>query len=217
MIENVTSVRTPRPNPIYGVGSKSTECYPVARWKVDRRWRPVVATVYQDMRRHPWSNIVQATRPFNLFDNLQYRTDLSMKASPAVNRLRNPPSGALPVIAGRSTPSGASPWYGGVFPGGELPIPEARVYGSGETEKQYLDRIAGIQEKGEAMDVADFSRYRAPAGSSQGTSGVSTPSPMQTGTSTPGSRLGDQSPTGDAMSSGEMTPSLTRAFGGLHL
>lgn len=216
MIENVTAVRQPRPNIIYGVGSKSTYDQPVAKWRVDRRWRPVRATVYQDMRRHPWSNIVQATRPFNLFDNLRYNTDLSMKASPAINRLRNPPSGTLPVIVGRTTPIGVSPWYGGTFPGGELPLPTARVYGSNERDNLNHDKL-GVDEPGEAMDVSDFTRFRdATAPGSQGTSGVSTPRRMRTGMTPIGSSYGDMSPNSGRMSSGGLTP-LGNAFSGMRL
>lgn len=235
MIENVTHAREPRPNLVYGVGGCATRYNPVAVWSVDRVWRPVDAVEYQDLRRHPWTDVVQGGHPFGLFDNYKYNVDLSIRAAPVAARLRSPPSGTLPVIVGKADAPGVSPWYGGAFPGNELPIPAARVYGSTEqgldvaeavTSNRFGQTVLRPEYPGSIpipMQVDDYTRFRD-AASGQGTSGASTPRTadrMTEGIVTPGAAGELLSPNAEAMQTGEgssggMTP-LARAMQQLSL
>jgi hypothetical protein len=113
MIDNVTVLHRPKPPDFYAPGGAATHYRPVAKWAVSRSRRDKGAEIYQDLRSHPWMDITQATRPFNLFTQLAFGVDRDMNAAPAISRLRQRPSAVGPIVAGRTLGGDGSPFGGG--------------------------------------------------------------------------------------------------------
>jgi hypothetical protein len=119
MIDNVTVARPPHAPRRYWAGGAGTHYFPVGNWSEHRVYRAHVMDRVQDLRGPDGRGagpglagcIVQAGRPFALFNRLAYGIDKEMQASPMSARLRNPASGTRPVIVGVSAQEGVDPWF----------------------------------------------------------------------------------------------------------
>lgn len=120
MIDNVTVLHRQKPPEFYFPGGASTHYNPVAAWSVARSRRDKGVEIFQDLRAHPWMDITQASRPFNLFSQLAFGVDRDMHATSAIDRLRMPPSAHGPIVAGRTLGGDGSPFGGGVVGTGEV-------------------------------------------------------------------------------------------------
>lgn len=199
MIDNVTSFRKPRVNQTYAVGSCGTDQFPQAKWAVHRAWRLREKTVYQDLRRHPWRDVMQATRPFGHFAQIARGVDKDMHDTPLFTRLRSRGGGVFPIVQGRENGPGPNPWFDS---SPAAPDPGAAAFDRSLHDPARSDQRLKAFDPNGPGDFVNWRDPKNPADHSAGPdSGVSTPPG-------PFSPLGNQSPAPSRQ--GAPTPPIVR-------
>lgn len=109
MHEIVTTPRAPNPIDTF----KGAPRVPVARWREMKSRRKREMERFGDLQRHPWRGERQAGKSRGIYANNVRTVDRELALVPYGERLRNPPSGAYPLVQGLELGTGPHPWIGG--------------------------------------------------------------------------------------------------------
>ena len=107
MYDIVTSPRGPHPIETF----KGAPPPALGNWVEHTSRRKREAELFQDLQRHPWVGVRQATRSVNLYNQLSHAVDADLRRVPYGTRLHNPPSGNFPLIVGKDAGTGPGPWW----------------------------------------------------------------------------------------------------------
>lgn len=107
MYETVTTPRGPNPIETFKAAPGPT----IARWIERKARRKRELERFGDLQRHPWRGERQAGKARGIYANNVRTVDAELRAVPYEERMRNPPSGAYPLVMGLEVGTGPHPWF----------------------------------------------------------------------------------------------------------